>query len=80
MSSMDEKNVKLRIYGMTCDDCVVTISRSLMEQGGIKDVKISLSSGTGNVKIDPSEVTPENILRNKIFSKESHYKAIIMEQ
>ncbi|MCW6168875.1 MAG: heavy-metal-associated domain-containing protein [Thermoplasmatales archaeon] len=76
---MDEKNIKLRIYGMTCENCAITISESLVKQRGVKDVKISLSTGTGNIRIDPSEVAPESVLKNPIFSGKSHYKATIME-
>ncbi|MCL6089628.1 MAG: heavy-metal-associated domain-containing protein [Candidatus Thermoplasmatota archaeon] len=76
---MEEKKVKLRIYGMTCDDCVRTISSSLKKQPGVLDVKISLQEGTGEVKIEPAGLSPEGILKNQVFSKGSHYKATLVE-
>lgn len=76
---MKEKVVKLRIYGMSCDDCVVTVARGLMEQPGVLDAKVSLKEGTGKVKIDPEAVRPEDLLKNKVFSGSSHYKATLME-
>jgi copper chaperone CopZ len=76
---MDERNVKLRIYGMTCDDCVRTISKALKDQPGVMGVCISLKEGTGEVKIDPTELRQDEILRNQVFSKNSHYRAILIE-
>ena len=76
---MEEKKVKLRIYGMTCDDCVRTISSSLKKQPGVFDVKISLQERSGEVKIEPAGLSPEGILKNQVFSKGSHYKATLVE-
>ncbi|EQD36849.1 copper chaperone [mine drainage metagenome] len=76
---MDKGNVKLRIYGMTCDDCVRSISDGLKKQPGVIDVKISLKEGCGEVKIDPAELKPLELLKNQVFSKNSHYKAILIE-
>jgi len=76
---MNERNVKLRIYGMSCDDCVRTISKALKDQPGVMDVSISLKEGTGEVKIDSAELKQDEILRNQVFSRNSHYKAILIE-
>lgn len=77
---MEERKVKLRMYGMTCDDCVRTVSRGLKNQEGVRDVKVSLKDGTGEVEFDPTKVSPEGLLKNKVFEKPSHYKATLMEQ
>jgi len=76
---MNERNVKLRIYGMSCDDCVRTISKALKDQPGVMDVSISLKDGIGEVKIDSAELKQDEILRNQVFSRNSHYKAILIE-
>ncbi len=76
---MEERKVKLRIYGMTCDDCVATVSHGLKNQDGVKDVRISLKDGTGEVDVD-SEVKPEELLKNKVFGKPTHYRATLMDQ
>jgi copper chaperone len=76
---MNEGTVKLRIYGMSCDDCVRTISKALKDQPGVMDVSISLKEGTGEVKIDSAELKQDEILRNQVFSRNSHYKAILIE-
>jgi copper chaperone CopZ len=77
---MEEKKVKLRIYGMTCDDCVATVTRGLKDQAGVIDVRVSLKDGTGEVDVDLEKVNPEDLLRNKVFSKSSHYKATLFDQ
>lgn len=76
---MAEKRVKLRIYGMTCDDCVRTVSNGLKSQEGVLDVKVYLEEKSGEVVIDPSKVKPEDLLRNKVFTKPYHYRATLEE-
>ncbi len=77
---MKAGKAKLRIYGMTCDECVATVSRGLMAQNGVLDVGVSLNDGTGDVTIDLEKVNPEDLLKNRVFSKPSHYKATLMDQ
>jgi len=77
---MNKKSVKLRIYGMTCDDCAVTIGRELKKQEGILKADISFSERTGYVEIDEEKLNPEQILKNRVFSKTYPYRAIIMEE
>lgn len=77
---MQEERVKLRIYGMSCDDCAVTVKKGLMHQEGVLDVKISLEEGLGEVAFDPEKVRPEMLLKNNVFKKPSHYKATIADQ
>ncbi|MEM0127779.1 MAG: heavy-metal-associated domain-containing protein [Thermoplasmatales archaeon] len=77
---MKEKRVKLRIYGITCDDCVATITNSLKNHKGIIDVKISLINKTGDVLINEKEVKPEELLRCEVFTGLSPYKATLMDQ
>ncbi len=77
---MEEGRVKLRIYGMTCDDCVTTVTRGLMDQDGVLDVKVSLEKRMGEVDIDPEKIKPEELLSNRVFKKPSHYKATLVDQ
>lgn len=77
---MPEEKIKLRIYGMTCDDCVNTVSRGLGSQEGVLDVKVFLKDGTGEVNVDPKKVKPEELLKNRVFEKPSHYRATLMDQ
>jgi len=73
---MDKKNVKLRIYGMTCEDCAFTIKNE-MEKIGAKDINIDYKKGIGSLKLDDSEDPKDRILKSPVFSPQSHYKAII---
>ncbi len=77
---MEEEIVKLRIYGMTCEDCVATVTRNLKNQEGVLDVKVSLEEGTGEVKYDKDKLRAEELLKNKVFSKPSHYNAILLDK
>lgn len=77
---MSEKRVELRIYGMTCEDCVNTVSRGLKNHNGVLDVKVSLKDGSAEVLVDPAKVKPEELLKNNVFSKPSHYRATLEDQ
>ena len=76
---MEKKSVKLRIYGMTCDDCVSTVTKSLKQQEGVIDVNVSLKDGKGQVVIDAEKTAREALLKNRVFTKPSHYKATLSE-
>lgn len=77
---MEGRKVRLKIYGMTCDDCATDVSGGPESQDGVMDVKVSLKDGTGEVDTDPEKVKPEELLKNKVFSKSSHYRATLMGQ
>ena len=77
---MEKEKVKLRIYGMTCDDCAATVSDALRGQDGVLEVKVSLKERSGEVTFDPEKLRREDLLKNKVFGKPSHYSAIIDEQ
>lgn len=75
---MVEKELKIRIYGMTCDDCVAHVKSGLLKDSGVLNADISLIKGTGNIKIDDSKTDPSKIISNEIFGKGSKYKASII--
>lgn len=77
---MGSEKVKLKIYGMSCDDCVATITKGLKSQEGVLNVQVSLKDGMGLVEVDSEKIKPEVLLRNKVFTRPSHYKAILSEQ
>ena len=77
---MGSEKVKLKIYGMSCDDCVATITKGLKSQEGVLNVQVSLKDGIGLVEVDSEKIKPEALLRNKVFTRPSHYKAILSEQ
>jgi len=77
---MNKKEIKLKIYGMSCDDCALTIERSLLTQNGVIDAKVSYKEKEGIAIIDTDSIKPEDILGNSIFSSDSKYKAIIKKE
>lgn len=80
MRAMSVKKVNIRIYGMTCEDCVATVTRGLREQIGVLDAKVSLKDKNGIVTIDSDTISPDDLLRNRVFSKSSHYRATLIDQ
>lgn len=76
---MGAKTVRLRVYGMVCEDCAVTIEKSLRSTRGVKDAKVSFEERRGTVVIDDAEISPEQILGLPIFGPSSRYKAQIVD-
>ena len=50
-------NVTLKIKGMSCQHCVVSISKALKDLKGVKDVKVSLEKGSAEVNYDDTLLT-----------------------
>ncbi len=75
-SSVMEKKVTLRIFGMTCNDCVKTVSEGLKNAGG-EEVSLSLDDGMAILKIDDVKISPEDIAKIPVFGEKSRYKAQI---
>ena len=49
--------IVLKIKGMSCQHCVVRISKALKDLKGVKDVKVSLEKGSAEVNYDDKLVT-----------------------
>ncbi|MFG1450057.1 MAG: heavy-metal-associated domain-containing protein [Thermoplasmataceae archaeon] len=73
---MAEKKVSMKVFGMTCDDCVRTVSEGLRSSGA-RDVSVDLSSGMAHFIIDDAHTEPEKLLTIPAFSGNSHYKGQI---
>jgi len=54
------KDLKLKVEGMTCNHCVMTVKRAVMGVEGVKDAQVSLSEGSVVVKAE-DETPIENI-------------------
>lgn len=70
-------NVELKIFGMTCDDCVKTVTRGLKSVTGVLEAVVDFRAGTVKVAIENSEVSPDDLVRAPIFGPGSHYKALV---
>jgi len=66
------KTVELKVYGMTCDDCVRHVSGGLKQAEGVTDVSVSLKDGMAVVKAMDT-VDPGNLLKLEVFK--GQYKA-----
>ena len=63
---------RVKIKGMSCNHCVMAVTKALEEIEGIKDVQVDLSSGEatyGEVK-----AIDENVVKEKI--KQAGYEVI----
>ncbi|MGC8497338.1 MAG: heavy-metal-associated domain-containing protein [Thermoplasmata archaeon] len=74
---MVKKEIILKIYGMTCEDCAATITRSLNEKEGVRVIEISFEKEYGKIVVDTDKIEPEQILRLPVFSGKSHYRASV---
>lgn len=51
----------IRVEGMTCGGCVVSVEQVLSKRDGVKSVEVSLEKKQAIVKYDPTKVTPEQL-------------------
>lgn len=56
-----QETVKLRISGMTCEDCARTIEKGLLGEMGIVSATVDLSSKSAEVTFDPGVLSAEGI-------------------
>ncbi|MGC8646998.1 MAG: heavy-metal-associated domain-containing protein [Thermoplasmata archaeon] len=72
------ERVKLKIYGMTCEDCKLKIINNLKNQEGIINVSISLNESSGELIIDETKINVDIIPNLDIFSARSRYRARVV--
>lgn len=53
---------KLKIEGMTCQNCASTVTRTLSRMAGVKDVKVNAATKIGTVRYDPATVRREYLI------------------
>lgn len=51
------KELDLKIEGMTCAHCEMSISKELAKLAGAKDIKVSATDGTAHLSVDDSVTT-----------------------
>ncbi len=57
------KTIELRVYGMTCDDCVEHVSSGLKNANGVNNASVSLKDGMALVKA----TDPEDFIKLDVF-------------
>jgi copper chaperone CopZ len=73
------KKATIRVFGMTCNDCAVTVKKGLLSAEGIKDVRVYLKDGIAEVLLDDAIVNPEELVKLPVFSGKSRYRAQLRE-
>jgi copper chaperone CopZ len=68
------KSVRLRVFGMTCDDCAATVRAGLESRDGVAEARVSLADGAAEVLIDESRVKPEELELLPVF-RSGRYRA-----
>lgn len=66
------KTIELKVYGMTCDDCVNHVTEGLKNANGVENVSVSLKDGIAIVKA-ANETNPDELPKLDVFK--GHYKA-----
>lgn len=73
---MASKKVTMKVFGMTCDDCVRHVTKGLTD-GGAHDVNVSLENGIVSAIVEDADISPEDLTKLPVFGKKSQYKAQI---
>ena len=55
----DIRTVTLKVEGMHCGACPLTVRTLLKRQPGVEDVKVDAESRTADVRFDPDKVAPQ---------------------
>ena len=61
-ASQAVRSTALRIDGMTCASCSITVRLAIKKLPGVRDVKVSAEAKTAVVDYDPTKVTPEQMI------------------
>jgi Cu+-exporting ATPase len=69
----EEKKAELKISGMNCPTCVITLEKSLSEVEGVDDVQVNLATETARVTYNPKKA---DLLDLEKAVKESGYGVI----
>ncbi len=58
-----EQTVKIKIDGMTCPLCTMTIKKNLKKQKGVIKAKVKLNTEIATVKFDDANITKDALLK-----------------
>lgn len=57
IASAATRTVVIRVKGMTCGGCAITIEQTLKATEGVEDVQVSYEQGEARIKYDDKKVT-----------------------
>jgi len=66
------KKIKLKINGMHCSSCAMTIDMDMEDLNGIKEAKTSYAKQVSEIEFDDKKISTDNILDQ---IKKTGYKA-----
>lgn len=58
-----EATTTLKVEGMTCASCSVTVKTALKKLDGVRDAQVSAKEKRARVTYDPARVTPERMVQ-----------------
>jgi len=58
---MRESNIEIPVRGMSCQHCVMAVTRAVEQLGGVREVTVDLASATARVRFDADAVTAERL-------------------
>lgn len=58
-----EATVTLKVDGMHCASCSVTVKTALKKLEGVRDAQVSAKEKRAHVSYDPARVTPERMVQ-----------------
>ena len=62
MTTIDNKQLTLRVDGMTCASCVVHVEEALKEVPGVSEARVNLATETASVGYNPKVVTAQDLI------------------
>lgn len=65
------KKIDFNVTGMSCEHCVATVEKAVVELEGVKKVKVNLKKEKATVKFDESCLTTHAII-SAIEAKDFH--------
>ncbi len=61
--SSELRELRLRVYGMSCESCAEAIEKSLMQVNGVVEANVSYTEETAVVIYDPSVISQEKVVK-----------------
>lgn len=77
-SASNIKEVVLRVEGMTCNVCPLTIKTALKKLTGVVDADVSYEDKEAKVLFEEGKVTVEQVIH--IIEDTGNYKVVVKEQ
>ena len=57
------KTIEIKVEGMTCPLCTMTIKKNLKKQSGVLKAKIKLNTNTATVTYEENNISQEKLLK-----------------